>query len=136
MFPSHYKKLLAIIAGIVIAGLPMVVFHYWLDDLVERQGNEEVRMSARRTVSLAETRITKVTATLNDLASQGIDSCETANLDAFRRASFASIPIKELSVLGPDGQTLCTDLGVAAWRTPGHCVPEHGGADGRNHSST
>ena len=112
MFPSHYKKLLAIIAGIAIAGLPMVVFHYWLDDLVERQGNEEVRMSARRTVSLAETRITKVTATLNDLASQGIDSCETANLDAFRRASFASIPIKELSVLGPDGQTLCTDLGV------------------------
>jgi sensor c-di-GMP phosphodiesterase-like protein len=112
LFPSHYKKLLAIIAGIAIAGLPMVVFHYWLDDLVERQGNEEVRMSARRTVSLAETRITKVTATLNDLASQGIDSCETANLDAFRRASFASIPIKELSVLGPDGQTLCTDLGV------------------------
>jgi sensor c-di-GMP phosphodiesterase-like protein len=112
LFPSNYKKLLAIIAGIVIAGLPMVVFHYWLDDLVERQGSEEVLMSARRTVSLAESRITKVAATLNDLAGQAIDSCEIANLDALRRASFASIPIKELSILGPDGQTLCTDLGV------------------------
>ena len=112
MYRSNYKKLLAIVAGVVLAGMPMVIFHYWLDDLVERQGHDEVLMSARLTAALAESRITKVTATLNDLAGKAIDACDPVNLEAFRRASFASIPIKELSILGPDGQTLCTDIGV------------------------
>jgi sensor c-di-GMP phosphodiesterase-like protein len=112
LYRSNYKKLLAIIAGVVLAGMPMVIFHYWLDELVERQGHDEVLMSARLTAALAESRITKVTATLNDLAGRAIDACDPVNLEAFRQASFASIPIKELSILGPDGQTLCTDIGV------------------------
>jgi sensor c-di-GMP phosphodiesterase-like protein len=112
LYSSNYKKLLAIMAGVVIAGMPMVVFHYWLGDLIERQGRDEVLMSARRMMSLAETRIIKVAATLNNLAGKAIDSCEPENVEAFRRASFATITIKELSVVGPDGQTLCTDIGV------------------------
>jgi sensor c-di-GMP phosphodiesterase-like protein len=113
LIPSNYKKLLVIIIGVLIAGMPMVIFHYWMDELVERQGNGEVQMSARRTISLAESRITRAAATLNELADRGIDDCDAASIDAFRRASFAAIPIKELSVIGADGQTLCTDIGVS-----------------------
>src|SRR6185436_3321542 len=36
---------------------------------------------------------------------------QPAHLDALRQAAFAITPIKELSVIGADGQTICTDLG-------------------------
>jgi sensor c-di-GMP phosphodiesterase-like protein len=113
LFPWRYKKLLAIVAAIAIAGMPMVTFNYWLGELIERQGHDDVVKSARLALTLAQSRIAKVVATLDDLADKGIDSCQPASLDAFRRASFATIPIKELSVLGPDGQTLCTDIGIS-----------------------
>ena len=29
-----------------------------------------------------------------------------------RRATFSTIPVKEIAVVGPDGETLCTDLGL------------------------
>ena len=29
-----------------------------------------------------------------------------------RYAAFSTIPVKEISVIGPDGETLCTDLGL------------------------
>jgi sensor c-di-GMP phosphodiesterase-like protein len=54
-----------------------------------------------------------VIATLDDLASRGVDSCGQAHMAALRRATFATNPIKELSVIGPDGQTLCNDLGLS-----------------------
>ena len=49
---------------------------------------------------------------LEDLARRRIESCSPAHLEALRQANFATTPIKELSLLGPDGQTLCTDLGI------------------------
>jgi sensor c-di-GMP phosphodiesterase-like protein len=107
------KYLLATLAGVLLAGLPMAIFNFWLDELVERQGHEEVLVSARRIVTLAEARLTRVTQGLQRLAERGVDSCRPSHIEALRRERFEAIPIKELSVLGPGGQTLCTDLGIA-----------------------
>ncbi len=107
------RNLLATLVGVLLAGLPMSVFNFWLDELIERQGQEEVAVSARRTITLAESRIARVTGTLDDLASRGVDSCRPSQIELLRKAAFDTTPAKELSVIGPDGQTLCTDAGIA-----------------------
>jgi sensor c-di-GMP phosphodiesterase-like protein len=106
------KYLLATLVGVLLAGLPMSIFNFWLDDIIERQGQDEVEVSARRTMVLAENRITRVVQGLEDLAERGVASCSPADIERLRREAFAASPIKELSVVGPDGQMLCTDIGV------------------------
>jgi EAL domain-containing protein (putative c-di-GMP-specific phosphodiesterase class I) len=43
---------------------------------------------------------------------RGIDSCRPAHIEALRQANFSTMPIKELSIIDPAGETLCTDLGI------------------------
>jgi sensor c-di-GMP phosphodiesterase-like protein len=104
------KLLMAIAAGVVLAGPPVVAFNFWLDSLVERQAREEIESSARRSILLAEGRITMTVAALNALAAQGVDSCRPDHVEALRQATFATTPVKEVSVVAPDGRTLCSDV--------------------------
>ena len=62
-------------------------------------------------MALSEGRIARAVAALDDLAARGIDSCRVSNVDALRQATFGTIPVKELSIVAPDGRTLCTDVG-------------------------
>ena len=62
-------------------------------------------------MALSEARIARAVATLEELAARGIDSCRVANVDALRQTTFGTIPVKELSIVAPDGRTLCTDVG-------------------------
>ncbi len=109
---SKYRKIIAACAGILLAGAPMAAFNFWINGLVQRQGQDEVETSAKRSIALAESRIERVVVTLDQLSMRGIDSCGNNQIQALRRATFAATPVKELSVVGADGQTLCTDLGV------------------------
>src|SRR5688572_22999771 len=106
------KKLVAIVAGVLLAGPPVAGFNLWLDSLVERQGQQEVELSGRRTIALAESRIARAMAALDDLAARGVESCRPANLEAMRQATFATIPVKEISVVAADGRTLCSEFGA------------------------
>jgi sensor c-di-GMP phosphodiesterase-like protein len=103
--------LVAIGIGAVLAGPPVAALNFWLGGLVDGQARDELNLSARRHMTLVEARIDRTVKTLDDLAARGIDSCRTAHVDALRQATFGSIPIKELSIIGPDGRTLCTDVG-------------------------
>ena len=106
------KKIFAIIVGVFLAGAPMLAFDFWLNGLINRQGQEEVDTSAKRAIALAEYRVTQVIGTLDDLAKRGVNNCKPSNIEAMRQANFDAAPIKEVAVVGPDGQTLCTDLGL------------------------
>ncbi len=106
------KNLIAITAGVLLVGVPLVAFDFWLGGLIDRQGRAEVETSAKRAVALAESRVSTVVGALDDLAARGIDSCDPAHIKAMQIAVFQTIPIKELSIVGPDGQTVCTDLGL------------------------
>jgi sensor c-di-GMP phosphodiesterase-like protein len=105
------KLLVAIVAGVVLAGPPVAAFNLWLNGLVERQSLEEMESAARRSIVLAEGRIGRAVTILAELAGRGIDSCRPAHLEALRQATFATAPIKEISILAYDGRTLCTDTG-------------------------
>ena len=113
MLFSSRTKLVAVVVGVVLAGLPMAAFSFWLDYFIEQQGREEVNLMARRQLALADARVARVVDSLGELARRGFDSCRAVHIEALRQANFATTPIKELSLLGPDGQTLCTDLGIA-----------------------
>lgn len=106
------KNIIAVAAGVLLAGAPLLAFNLWIDGLIDRQGQEEVDTSAKRAISLAETRITQVISALDGLAARGVDSCRPDDLAAIRQAAFDTVPIKEIAVVGPGGQTLCTDLGL------------------------
>ena len=110
MSPSP-KKLLAIVVGVLLVGGPVLALKLWLDTLVEHHAQEEVNLSARRTVALIESRLAKAAATLDELLARGANECTPSNLEILRTAAFANSSVKEISVLAADGQTLCTDVG-------------------------
>ena len=105
------RNLIAIAVGIVLAGVPLIAFDLWLDRLGEGQGWAEVTTAGRRAVSLAEQRLSQTMAALDDLATRGVTSCAPAHVEAMRQAAFDTSTIKEVAILGPEGQTLCTQLG-------------------------
>ena len=89
----------------------MAALNIWLGGLVERQGREELDLVGRRHMVLSEARVARTVATLDELAARGIDTCRIAHVEAMRQTTFGTIPIKELSIVAPDGRTLCTDVG-------------------------
>jgi sensor c-di-GMP phosphodiesterase-like protein len=104
------RNLIAIAAGVLLAGGPLIAFDFWLGTLIDRQGQEEVATSARRAIGLAEARVMQVVGALDGLAALGVNSCAIENVMAMRRAAFDTVPIQEVAVIAPDGQTLCTHL--------------------------
>ena len=103
--------LAAIAIGVVLAGPPLAALNFWLNGMVERQGREELELAAKRHLTLSEARLARTLMVLDNLASRGIDSCEASDIEALRQATFATVPVKELSIIAPDGRTLCTDVG-------------------------
>jgi sensor c-di-GMP phosphodiesterase-like protein len=103
------QNLAAVVIGVVLAGPPVAALNLWLAGFTERQAQEELDLSVRRAVALADKRFGRAAAALDDLASRGIDSCHPAHVEMLRQATFAATPVKELSIIAPDGRTLCTD---------------------------
>jgi sensor c-di-GMP phosphodiesterase-like protein len=110
---STRKKVFAALAGIVLAGAPMLGFYYWLQGAIERRGLEEVEFSVRRSIALAENRLDLALAGLDDLSRREIVSCRGTHIDSLRQVTFAVLPIKELSIVAADGKTLCSDGGLS-----------------------
>ncbi len=105
MVRAGNKKVIAAVVGVLLAGLPLAAFDIWLDQLIERQSSEDIFGSARRTIATVDARLVAVTAALDGLAAKGVMSCAPADLDKLRRAAFATSPIKEIGVVGLNGQT-------------------------------
>ncbi len=106
------KDLIAVVLGAVLATAPLVAFDFWLNNLIARQGQEEVNLSARRALALAESRLARAVAALDDLAARGIDHCDAGNFAIMRETVFAATPVKEIAVIAPDGATQCTSDNV------------------------
>ena len=112
MIRARQKKLIAAVIGVLLAGLPLAAFDIWLEQLVDRQSSEDIFGSARRTIAVVDARLTEVAAALDGLAAQGVASCGPADLEKLRRAALATSPAKEIAIIAPNGQMLCSDLGI------------------------
>jgi sensor c-di-GMP phosphodiesterase-like protein len=104
------RNLLAIAAGVFLVGVPLVAFDFWLGGVIDRQGQAEVDTSAKRAIALAESRVVQSVNALDGLAARGVNSCQPDHLDAMRQTAFTTVPTKEITIVGPDGQSLCEDL--------------------------
>lgn len=124
------QNIVAIVLGVLLVGVPFFAFEFWLNGLIDRQVQAEVGTAARRAIGLANSRLTMVIEALDDLAAHGVNSCEPAALDAMRQAAFTAMPIKEVEIVGPDGQTLCTHLGLPLGQRTVSASASLGGADG------
>jgi sensor c-di-GMP phosphodiesterase-like protein len=103
------KLVIAVVAGIVLAGTPVVLLQVAVDHRIEQQGREEVESTARRGMALVEIRIRRVVAELGALDRSGVSGCSAADRNALNTTTFDITPIKELAVLDPHGETLCTN---------------------------
>ena len=106
------RNIFAVVVGVLLAGIPYLAFNYWVEGVIDRQGEIEVGTAARRAIVLAEARVGDTIGALDHLAGRGVNSCDPAQIEAMRQAAFSTIPVKEVSVVGPDAETLCTDLGL------------------------
>ncbi len=103
------NKIIAAALGILIAAAPV----YWFTSWLQQQGEAEVSVAANSSIAFVNLTIGEVVKKLDDIASGSVDSCSAANVDTLRQAVFAAGAIKELALVGPSGQTLCTDVGTA-----------------------
>jgi sensor c-di-GMP phosphodiesterase-like protein len=106
------RNVIAIAVGVLLAGAPFVAFDVWLGSVINRQAQEEVATSAKRAIALAESRVSDVTRALDALAAAGVNACQPSDLEAMRRAALVTTPVKEIEVVGADGQPLCNDFGL------------------------
>ncbi len=105
-------KLAAIPIGLALAGVPAAAVHFWLSHYIEQEGIKELNVSAKRVIALTEARLSRVVEALDDLAARGVTSCTGADRDAMHEMSFRATPIKEVSLVDPDGDTVCTNLAL------------------------
>jgi len=106
------RKVLPVLVGLVLAGIPFAVFEFWLDGRVEREARAEVSVNARRAIGIVETRVSRAMATIDSLVERGVMTCKPADLEALRLAAFTTSSVKEISIIGLDGLTSCTDHGL------------------------
>jgi sensor c-di-GMP phosphodiesterase-like protein len=102
-------KIAAAVLGVLVTGIPMLMFNAWL----KSQGEDEASVTAAWMAAAADRQIGQASALLRDLAARGVDSCTPANVTAMRRAVLTSGAIKEIELLSPAGRLLCTDAGPA-----------------------
>lgn len=113
MRQSGSRWILYVAGGLLLAAAPYILVDQALKIHVEREARGRLEALAANTLGLVETRLDHVTTTLVDLAAANINSCNDRALAAMRRAVFASVPLKELSLIDAQGRTLCTHIGVA-----------------------
>jgi hypothetical protein len=80
------RIIIAIGVGVLLAGAPFIALDFWLGGLIDRQGREEIETSAKRAISLAQSRVTHVIATPDQLVARGVDSCAAGHIEAMRFA--------------------------------------------------
>ena len=92
----------------LLAGALVVAFDLWLGGFIDRQARAEIDVGARRAVALADTRLNQARAALDAAAEAGVRACDPAAMAAMRQAAFDAAPVKDVMLLGPAGQTLCS----------------------------
>jgi sensor c-di-GMP phosphodiesterase-like protein len=112
------RTIAAFAFGAILAGLPLVIFNLWVGNFVIAQGRAQATRSAESTISLAEHRIGVASSALDNLALRGVASCRSDHLDVLRNANFSTSIVKEFSLIAPNGETLCSDLGIAPSQRP------------------
>jgi sensor c-di-GMP phosphodiesterase-like protein len=111
-YPRHrILKMVAAVFSILVAGTPIILFNAWL----KKQSDDGTAMTAAWALGSTEIRVGQSIAALQDLSAHSVDSCKPVHVEAMRQAALLTGPIKQVMLIAPNGDTLCTDTsGLAA----------------------
>jgi hypothetical protein len=108
--PSRTWKIFAIVFGIAAASVPVLAFNAW----VKSHGEDEASLTAGWALGHAEAQIGQAIAAIQDLSGRGVDSCKPPHIEAMRRTALQTGPVKEITLIGANGQIACSDTGAQA----------------------
>ena len=97
----------------LLAGAPVAAFDMWIEQVIDQQSADHISGTARRAIAVIDGRLSEVVEGLDSLATQGVAGCNPPDIDKLRRALFTTTAAKEFSIIGPDGQTRCSDGGAS-----------------------
>jgi sensor c-di-GMP phosphodiesterase-like protein len=106
------RKVVAVIAGALAAGVPVALIQHGVDAYIERQSAEEVRLSAQRAIAQAEWRIGQAIEALTAVGQVALNSCADVDAQALRQAVLTTTPIKEIVVTDEFGTERCAPSGA------------------------
>lgn len=102
-------KLVVVTCCLVIAGVPPLAFVRYLENHAVYSAEETLGDYAGRMVDHLEVTIDEGVLALTDLAANGVMACDSAAIDAMRRAIFDTYVLREIAVVDSDGNTVCAD---------------------------
>jgi sensor c-di-GMP phosphodiesterase-like protein len=108
--PSRTWKIFAIVFGVAAASVPVLAFNWWL----KSHGEDEASLTAAWALGHAEAQIGQVISAIKDLSGRGVDNCKPPHIEAMRRTALQTGPVKEMVLIGANGQIVCTDTGAQA----------------------
>lgn len=108
------RKVVAVVAGALAAGVPVALIHRGVDAYIERQSSEEVRLAAQRAIAQAEWRIGQAIEALTAIGQAALNSCEDVDPRALHQAVLTTTPIKEIVVTDASGAERCAPSGAKA----------------------
>ncbi len=114
MIPRKLRKVVAVIAGALAAGVPVTLIHHGVDAYIERQSAEEVRLASQRAIAQAEWRIGQAVEALTAVGQTALNSCADVDPRALRQAVLTTTPIKEIVVTDESGAEQCAPSGARA----------------------
>jgi len=100
-------KWLAGVVGVLLTAAPLL----WLTSWLQKQGEAEVAIAAQWSAGMTEVMIGQAVKSLHELGKENVNSCQPSHVERLRQSVFASGLIKELTIVDPNGQTLCADGG-------------------------
>jgi sensor c-di-GMP phosphodiesterase-like protein len=112
LIPRRLRKVVAVIAGALAAGVPVALIHQGVDAYIERQSAEEVRLAAQRAIAQAEWRIGQAIEALTAVGRAALNTCADIDPQALRQAVLTTTPIKEIVVTDDSGAEHCAPSGA------------------------
>lgn len=87
-------KWIAALVGVLLAGVPVLLFTSWL----YKQGEPEVLVAAKASIRITELIIDETIDIFAELDARGVRSCELSDVQTLQRMVFASASIRELAL--------------------------------------
>jgi sensor c-di-GMP phosphodiesterase-like protein len=109
------RRLLAVLAGAVVAAGIMSALDFWQQRLMDQLRREEAEAAVNDMIAAAEHRIAAALASLDELAQAGIESCRGHHLGALRRVAGANPWIKDV-IVAEAGAIRCSATEALAGR--------------------
>jgi sensor c-di-GMP phosphodiesterase-like protein len=104
----------AIAAGALLAGLPILVVERLTNTYVERNATSHLDSFAHGVLGNTEARLERASNLLVDLAKADISDCSVGSVDIMRRALYGAAPVREVVVLEDGNRVLCSSSGTIA----------------------